>query len=106
MQVRAYWGSTALTITQVVVKISSATTTSWFLRLMLTGVDTTHIWSAGSFINDASLDVLTGTQIDRPAPGSVAVTSGAQTLDLRFSESVAVVGDGWRVEGVTMQRII
>lgn len=102
-QIAAFWGATQLTAISSAVVISVAQTTGWMLEFIINGTSATNLWVAGALTNRlASASI---SSVTTPASANVTVASGAQTLDLRFSMSVAVAGDSWTVKGVTMERI-
>ena len=102
-QVAVFWGSTQLVAITAAVLVSTAQTTTWELEFILAGSSTTAIWTTGFLNNNvASAAALVQTNA---TPASTTVTAGAQTLDLRFSMSVAVATDQWVVQQVTMERI-
>jgi hypothetical protein len=103
-QIKAYWGSTALTPSLIkAVLASTAQTTNWEAEFELVGTSTTAIWTTGAFdnqVNSATIE----TRLNA-TPASTTVTSGAQTLDLRFSMSASVAGDSWSVQQVLIERL-
>jgi hypothetical protein len=108
--VQPFWGTTALPSIAVVVLISVIQTTNWSCEFILTGSSTTGIWTTG-WLND-KFDypaIVAGTssadKLDLLTAATTAVTAGAQTLDLRFSMSVAVATDQWVVNNVTIERL-
>jgi hypothetical protein len=109
-QVDPYWGTTALPAIAVAVLASVGQTTEWEVEFTLSGSSTTAIWTVGKLANKLdSPAIVPGTsapmEIDNVTPASTTVTAGAQTLDLRFSMSVAVATDIWNVHGVTIERL-
>lgn len=101
-QVACFWGSTQLTAIAVAVQASTARTAAWRVEFDLIGVDTTHVWTTGNLLNTLAAAAYT---LSAATPASVAVTAGAQTLDLRFNMSTAVATDQWVIHQVTMERI-
>jgi hypothetical protein len=99
-----YWGAVALPVITVgAVLASTAQTTNWSCEFDIVGSSTTTLQTAGQCLNSvasATLLALAGA-----ASASKTVTAGAQTLDLCFAMSAAVVGDQWIVQQVTMERI-
>jgi len=103
-QVACFWGTTQLTAIAVAVGVTLAQTTSWALEIILTGTSTTAIWTTGYL--DSRLNSATNVNLTESAvSGTTVVTSGAQTLDLRFSMSAAVATDQWIVKQVTIERL-
>jgi hypothetical protein len=105
-----YWGSTALPSIAVAVLPSVAQTTNWEAEFILGGSSTTGIWTTGFMSNKIDYPaIVAGTsapdKLDMVTPGTTAVTAGAQTIDLRFSMSVAVATDQWVVHNVTIERL-
>jgi hypothetical protein len=103
-QVACFWGATQLIAITSTVLINTAQTTSFEVEFILTGSSTTAIWTAGYMLNRTNS--ATALAINNATPASTVVTSGAQTLDLRFSMSASVAGDSWVVQGVTMERLV
>lgn len=99
-RVACFWGSTQLTAISVAVTTALAQTTGWQVDFLLTGSSTTAMWAAGAFNNR----VANAMQINSTS-GTTVVTSGAQTIDLRFSMSTAVAGDQWVIQSVTIERL-
>ncbi|CAB4126745.1 hypothetical protein UFOVP254_40 [uncultured Caudovirales phage] len=103
-QVACFWGATQLTAITSTVLTATAQTTNFEVEFDLTASSTTAIWTAGTMLNRTAS--ATTLAINNATPASTAVTSGAQTLDLRFSMSVSVAGDSWVVQGVTIERLV
>jgi len=100
----AFWGSTSLTVCTVgAVLASTAQTTQFELEFFLTGASTTAIWTTGWALNRVAST--TALALSGITPASTTVTAGAQTIDLRFYSSVAVTGDSWSIQQVTIERI-
>jgi hypothetical protein len=97
-----YWGTTALPAISVAVLVSTAKTTNWSCEFELVSTSATAVWTTG-FLTESI--VAAGLNIDQNTPASTTVTTGAQTLDLRFSMSTVVAGDAWNVTQVVFQRI-
>ena len=97
-----YWGTTALPVISVAVLVSTAKTTNWSCEFELVSTSTTAVWTSGILTESI---VAAGLNIDQNTPASTTVTTGAQTLDLRFSMSAVVAGDAWNVTQVVFQRI-
>ena len=109
-QIFPFWGSTQLTGIAVTVKVSVGQTTGWETEFILSASSTTAIWTSGFLVNKITYPAISaGTTAyqtcDVATPASVTVSSGAQTLDLRFAMSVAVATDQWVVQNVTMERL-
>lgn len=102
-QIAVFWGITQLPLIVAAVLVSAAQTTNWELEFILTGTSATAIWTAGFFNSEVTSTTLR-TQ-SQATPASTVVTAGAQTIDLRFSMSVAVATDQWVVQAVTMERL-
>jgi hypothetical protein len=102
-QVACFWGSTQLTAITPSVLTSNAQTTQWQCEFTLSASSTTAIWTAGTMLNRVAS--LTALDINNATPASTTVTSGAQTLDLRFRVSTAVAAEGWTIQSVTMERL-
>ena len=107
-QIAAYWASTQLGILTVAVKTTTAQTTQWALDYYITGSGTTTVYSEGIFYNNISTVAGTDSanEIICLPLASTSVSSGAQTVDLRFSMSVAVATDYWTVHQITIERVI
>ena len=106
-----YWGSTPLVAISEVVLISVAQTTNWECEFLLSSSTTTAVWTAGYFMNKVDTPaIVAGTSTFMheavATAATTVVTSGALTIDLRFSTSASVSGDAWNVQGVTMERIM
>jgi len=101
MLITAYWGSTALVQLSIAVTVSQTATFIFELECLLNGTSTTAIWESGytSMLNASSV------KSARLTPASTTVTSGAQTIDLRFSMSTASSSDSWSIDGVTIERL-
>jgi hypothetical protein len=97
-----YWGTTALPAISVAVLVSTAKTTNWSCEFELVSTSTTAVWTSGILTESI---VAAGLNIDQNTPASTTVTSGSQTLDLRFSMSTVVAGDAWNITQVVFQRI-
>ena len=109
-QIAPYWGSTALPAIAVAVLASVAQTTNWFAEFTIVGSSTTAVWTTGLIQNKIDYPaIVAGTtspdKTDMATPASTTVTAGAQTIDLRFSMSVAVATDQWVVQQLTIERI-
>lgn len=109
-QVASYWGTTALPAIVVAVLASVGQTTEWEVEFILSGSSTTAIWTVGNLKNKINSPAIVGgttsfMEMDNVTPASTTVTVGAQTIDLRFSMSVAVATDVWNVHGVTIERL-
>ena len=109
-QIAPYWGSTALPGIAVVVLASVAQTTNWYAEFTIVGSSTTAVWTTGMLQNKFDYPAIvvntsSADKTDFATPASTTVTAGAQTLDLRFSMSVAVATDQWVVQSVTMERL-
>ena len=109
-QIAPYWGSTALPAITVAVLVSVAQTTNWFADFEIVASSTTAVWAGGFIQNKIDYPaIVAGTtspdKTDMATPASTTVTAGAQTIDLRFSMSVAVATDQWVVHSVTIERI-
>ena len=102
-QVACFWGTTQLVAITPSVLISTAQTTQWQVEFNLTASSTTAIWTAGSLMSRTAS--ATALAIDNAVPASTVVTSGAQTLDLRFRVSTAVAAESWIIQGCTMERL-
>jgi hypothetical protein len=102
-RVACFWGSTQLVAITPTVLTSTSQTTQWQCQFTLTASSTTAIWTAGTMIGRTAST--TALAMDNATPASTTVTSGAQTLDLRFSMSSAGPADSWIVQSVTMQRV-
>ena len=102
-QVACFWGATQLVAVTAAVLVSTTQTTRWQLEFILTASSTTAIWTTGSMISEIAS--ATALAINDATPASTTVTAGLQTLDLRFSMSVAVATDQWVVHQVTMERL-
>jgi len=106
MEVAAFWGSTQLTAILSPVLISAAQTTDWSVDFYLTASSTTAVWTTGQLGTEANTALASNLwSVVNAIPGSTTVSSGAQTLDLRFAMSTAVATDQWVVQQVTMERI-
>jgi hypothetical protein len=101
--ISAYWGATQLAGIAVGQSLSGAGTWTWSLDMTLQGTSTTAIttsgfatirWNSSTGIN--TLYNLTNT--------STIVSSGAQTLDLKFWNTIAVATESWVVDNVKMYR--
>lgn len=103
-QVAVFWGSTQLVAITPSVLISTAQTTSWQLEFTITGSSTTAVWTAGTLLN--RIASATALAVDNATAASTTVTSGAQTIDLRFRVSTAVASEGWNVQSVTIERLV
>jgi hypothetical protein len=102
-QVAAFWGATQLTAMAPAVLASTAQSTQFMLEMELSATSATAIWATGQMRNNvASATLQVGTRL---TPASTTVTAGAQTIDLRFSMSVAVATDQWLIDQVTIERI-
>lgn len=102
--IQAFWGATGLTaLTVGAVLASTAQTTNFECEFILTASSTTAVWTTGFALNRVAS--ATALALSGVTPASVAVTAGAQTLDLRFSMSAAVAGDSWSIQQVTIERI-
>lgn len=109
-QIVPFWGSTQLTAITPVVLASVAQTTNWEAEFVLTASSTTAVWTTGVIQNKLNYPaIVAGTSAyeksDHATPASTTVTAGAQTIDLRFSMSVAVATDQWVIESVTIERL-
>jgi len=80
-RVAAFWGSTQLTAITTTVLTNTGQTTQFQVEFTLTGSSTTAIWTTGTMIGRTAS--ATALAIDNATAASTAVTSGAQTLDLR-----------------------
>jgi hypothetical protein len=109
--IQPFWGATALPSVAVAVKASVAQTTNWEAEFVLTGSSTTGIWTVGYLNNKIQYPAISAGTSGYMETGIVtaattAVTAGAQTLDLRFSMSVAVATDIWNVHSVVIEKIL
>lgn len=96
-----FWGSTQIVVVGPTVQASTAKTTSFMVDVIITGVNTTSVY--------ATLNVLQGINTSTGLPAtsiaSTTVTAGAQTIDARFSTSVAVGADSWAINNVVITRV-
>jgi hypothetical protein len=104
--VTPYWGSTALPTVGINVKTSVAFTAPFFLEYTLIGVDTTHISCSGMMIDSITDGTAGNVRLHNTAITSTLVTSGLQTIDLKFKMSTTVPGDAWSIESVFIQRVL
>ena len=100
-QIAAFWGATQLTAMASVVAASTAKTTPFNIDILLSGSSTTAVWTSLQSFNA----ITAGLSQVTAAPASTAVTAGAQTLDVKFNMTVAVVGDSWTIWTVTIERL-
>jgi hypothetical protein len=105
MRVACFWGSTQLPEISVNVASSQAVTDPFQVEFILVGSSTTAIWTVGQMIEDLQSVNFGSLFLDASITGSTTVTSGAQTLDIRFSMSVAVATDFWTISQVIMERL-
>lgn len=96
-----FWGSTQIVVVSPTVQASTAKTTSFMVDVIITGVNTTSVY--------ATLNALQGINTSTGLPvtsiASTTVTAGAQTIDARFSTSVAVGADSWAINNVVITRV-
>ncbi len=105
-QISVYWGTTQLTPTiSSAVKTTNGSTWDFDVEFILNGTSTTAIWAVGQFHGLASSANIVTIIMDATAtPASTTVTSGAQTIDLRFSMSNSGPTDAWKINSVTIER--
>jgi hypothetical protein len=106
-----YWRLAQLAPINVTVLVSVAQTTNWMCEYILTATSTTAIWATGYCENKIDYPALSaGTtqyrSLDLATPAAGTVSSGLQTLDLRFAMSVAVATDQWVIQQVTIERLM
>lgn len=83
---------------------STAQTTTWELEFLIVGTSTTAASVSGHILN--RFDSTTALALTDLAPtANTGLSSGAQTLDLRFFMSSATPADAWSVQRVTMERL-
>ena len=108
--ITAYWGSTALPNIAPPVLVSVAQTTNWIAEFVISASSTTAVWTTGYLENKIDfpatvLGVSSPDKLDMVTPASTTVTSGPQTIDLRFSMSTVVAGDQWLIQSVIIERV-
>jgi hypothetical protein len=99
-QIAPFWGTTQLTASFAVVPASSATVFSFLFDCLLIGTSSTAITTSAVCIPGVVASPSGGA-----APTSTVVAAGPQTIDLRFSMSVAVATDSWGIYAVTIERV-
>lgn len=104
-QIAAFWGSTQLTAVTPAVLVNTSQTTTWQLEIEIVATSTTAAWVTGTFLNRVASATLY-TINDITPTSNTGLSSGAQTLDLRFSMSNATPADSWSIEQVVMLRTI
>lgn len=102
-QVAPFWGTTQLPSIGNTVLINTGQSKAWRYETLLQGIDTTHVWAGGKILGQFNSTTI--PQFNNTNPVSTAVTSGAQTIDLRFSMSVSVAGDLWLIASVIIERL-
>lgn len=102
-----FWGATNISagVLNPAVLVSTAQTTHGFVEFYLIGKTATTVYCTGQFWN--RVGSATQLIINSVNPVVTAtVSSGPQTIDVRFSMSVAVATDQWTVDQITIERII
>jgi hypothetical protein len=99
-----YWGSAAPGGSiQFLILASTAQTTNWELEILFAASGTTTVEVTG-YCN-GSINSATAYSLVLQSAVSLTVSSGPQTLDLRFNMTTAVTGEKWIVFNVTMERL-
>lgn len=99
-----YWGTATLLLNNIPVLINTAKTSTWSAEVTLTGSSTTALWITSQWLHSMSIAGNTSILLGQ-TPASLTVTSGAQTIDLRFSMNTVVTGDAFEVQSVTIERL-
>jgi hypothetical protein len=73
----------------------------WDFHAVITGTGTTTAWATADFDNF----IAQTARVLSVSTATPTVSSGPQTLDLRFAMSTAVSGDAWTIDQIIMKRL-
>ena len=88
----------------IAIKTSSATVEGFEVEFLIVGASTSAAYVSGFYSGDFAQQIGIINATLAPTE-STSLPTGAQTVDLRFDMSVAVSGDSWQVNGVTIERL-